>query len=419
MIWHVLRISLMLALLAIVGLVASYHTQLGLNYASLEVFNKPVATPALAPVTRSQWETETRPDVKAALEEAVFGPVPVGIASHVISSRIVDANYLDGRGVLEEYLIALGEGAEEVEFHLALATPKNATGPVPLMIGQTFCDNTGVFETMALSPPIRGRVCGMAENRTALGAAFMFIFGEYINKAPMEDYLDRGIAYANFFSAEIVPDTVEVARDVLARFPPGADGRRPTGAVAAWAAGYFAALDLLENDPRIDAARTGVFGHSRHGKSALVAGAWDPRIDLVISHQSGTGGASLSREKPGETVAQITDQYPHWFAPAYAGFADHEDALPIDQHHLIALIAPRPVLLGNGRRDVWSDPNGAYRAAIGASPAWAFYEAEGLAQPDMQTLNPTAGIAYHIRPGGHGMVRADIDAFLAFIEAHF
>lgn len=415
----------MLPLFGIVAVIATSCTQLGLNYASLETENKSVATPALAADDRTDWQAREAPELKAKLEQAIFGPVPLGVASRIVSQRIVDDRYLGGRGVLEEFIVELGTGTDTVQFHLALATPKVPLGPAPLIIGQTFCDNMGVFEHADVAPPMRGRSCGMSENRSALGSAFIFIFGEYINKAPMEDYLERGYAYANFFAAEIVPDAQVAGREALEQFPKGADGRRPSGAVAAWAAGYFAAIDLLAGDMRIDGDKIAVFGHSRHGKSALVAGAWDTRIKAVISHQSGTAGASLSRNKPGETVKHILkghslgEGYPHWFAPEFMEFANDVDALPVDQHALIALNAPRRVLLGNGRRDVWSDPNGAYRAAEGASPAWSLFGQDGLVQDGMKAFNAEAGIAYHIRPGGHGIVRADIDAFLAFLESSF
>lgn len=429
MIWKIIRTVFTLPILGLIAIIASSCTQLGLNYASLETNNKPAATPALKARSQTAWENDQAPVLRALLEDHVFGPVPIGVSSRIVSRRIVDARYKSGRGVLEEFLIELGQGRERVQFHLALATPTTPTGPSPLIIGQTFCDNRGVFEHAGLSAPMRGRDCGMAENRSVLGMAFMFIFGDYITKAPMEDYLERGYAYANFFAPGIVPDDIASAAQYLPVFPASADGRRPDGTVAAWAAGYFAALDLLENDDRIDPSRTAVFGHSRHGKSALVAGAWDNRIELVISHQSGTGGASLSRAKPGETVKQITkgylqffsqtSGYPHWFTPKFGDYADNEDALPIDQHALLALIAPRRVLLGNGRRDVWSDPNGAYRAAQGASPAWAAFGETGLDQDGMLDANPRAGITYHLRPGGHGITRADVDAFLAFLDASF
>ena len=138
-------------------------------------------------------------------------------------------------------------------------------------------------------------------------------------------------------------------------------------------------------------------------------------MDGVIAHQSGTGGASLSKDKRGETVAQMVESYPHWFAPDYA-----DDTLTIDQHYLLALIAPRPVLLGGAKRDVWSDPNGALRAAMGAAPAYREMTGRApLAAERLDVWEPSADIAIWQRPGTHGIVEEDWPAFLDFLDAHF
>ena len=177
-------------------------------------------------------------------------------------------------------------------------------------------------------------------------------------------------------------------------------------------------VDVLEQDARLDRSAMIAWGHSRYAKAALVAAAFDPRIAGVIAHQSGTGGASLNYKKPGESVARITRSYPHWFARSYAAYTD--EARPdVDQHQLLALIAPRPVLLGNARRDVWSDPNGAFRAAMGADPVYRLYGAKGLDQSRLRPYDPAAGIAFWLRPGTHGVVKEDWPAFLAFLGAHF
>ncbi|MEM8634217.1 MAG: alpha/beta hydrolase [Pseudomonadota bacterium] len=419
--FKILRTILLVPVLGLVAAIATSCTQLGLNYASLETDNKPVARPPIEIASNDAWASSQSAALALALEENVFGPVPLDIKSEVVSRAIIDDDFFDGRATLEEYVIELGQGSEAVRFHLAAMFPKNIAGPAPLIIGQTFSRNPEVFRQYDLYPgPQMENPPGNGEGPGGFGMGLVtYIFGSYIQKAPLEDYLDRGYAFANFYAGEIVPDRSDAGRAALQRFPAGADGRRPTGAVAAWAAGYFAAIDALDADERIDADKTAVIGHSRHGKSALVAGAWDERIELIISHQSGTGGASLNREKPGETVEQITNRYPHWFDPTYAEFADELSEMPVDQHMLLALIAPRRVLLGNGRRDVWSDPNGAFRAALGANPAWQAFGRSGLTQPGMRDFDPEADIAFHIRPGGHGIIRSDIDAFLAFLDASF
>ncbi|MEO1475550.1 MAG: alpha/beta hydrolase [Pseudomonadota bacterium] len=421
MLRKIIKTVLMLPVVALVVGVAASCTQLGLNYASLEVDNKPTATPPISAVSEEEWRADQMPNLRAAMEMHVFGPVPTGVATRTVSHRVIDPAYRAGRGSLEEYILEIGTGSDAVRFHLAAVFPNQVTGQVPLIIGQTFSQNPGVFRQWDLypgpemeNPPENGEGSG----GMAMGLV-TFIFGEYIEKAPVDEYLERGYAFANFYAGEIVPDRGEAGRQALQTFPAGADGRRPTGAIAAWAAGYFAAINALDADPRIDPSRTAVLGHSRHGKSALIAGAWDERIELIISHQSGTGGASLNRQKPGESIRQITRSYPHWFDPVYATYADRVQEMPVDQHMLVSLIAPRRLLLGNGRRDVWSDPNGAFRAARGASPAWNTFGKAGLSQAGLRDFDPTDDIAFFLRPGGHGIVRADIDAFLAFLDASF
>ncbi|MEM9750811.1 MAG: alpha/beta hydrolase, partial [Pseudomonadota bacterium] len=156
----------------------------------------------------------------------------------------------------------------------------------------------------------------------------------------------------------------------------------------------------------------------RHGKAALLAGVFDTRIDAIIAHQSGTGGATLSRSYAGESVAKITESYPHWFTETYAGYADQEDALPIDQHMLIALAAPRPMLLGNAYRDVWSDPQGAFRAAQGADPVYEAAGVRGLAQDRLKDVDLSAEIAFYMRGGRHGVTTQDWRMFLDFLDIH-
>ena len=160
-------------------------------------------------------------------------------------------------------------------------------------------------------------------------------------------------------------------------------------------------------------------GHSRYGKTALLAAAYSDNIDGVISHQSGTAGASLFRDKPGETLADIVNGYPHWLAKSAMTFVEQTNTLPNDQHHLLALIAPRPVLLGNAKRDVWSDPEGAFRAAKEASGIYELYNTAGLQQERLDKFNPASDLSFWLRSGTHGIVEEDWPAFIDFLNAHF
>ncbi len=394
--------------------------RLGFDYASLEIDNKPPAKPVLEIASQADWEGREKPSLQQALEDHLYGPVPDTLPTELLSSRIVDPSFRGGLGILEEYEIALGEGSERLIFHLALARPKQADHPVALIINQSFCDNRSSFEHSGLTVSDTARDCSLLARRGLIPSAIKYIFGAFIGQVPVEKYLSRGYAYANYAAGDIAPDAEAKARPYLEKFPIDAKGKRADGVLAAWAAGYFASLDVVEGDPRFDPARMAIMGHSRHGKSALIAAAWDSRIKLVLAHQSGTGGASLSRDNPGESLKQIIHSYPHWFTPEARLYADHEERLPFDQHALLALIAPRQLFLGNARRDVWSDPNGTYRAALAANPVWQqVYERQGLDQAGMADYQPSGDISFFLRPGGHGITRADMEAFLAFLDTRF
>lgn len=390
-------------------------TRLGLNYASLSIEGKPDAWPPIAGdpqgflAERAQWQER--------LETHVFGPFPEGLDAELVSRNVLDTAYLDGTGTLEEYVIEISGSGKARRFTLGIAWPQT-DGPVPVIINQSFCGNQTAFQYPAMSPPLRDGVsdfCGAGEESVTSRIARL-IFGRYIASPPMERVLSRGYAYASFYTSELIPDSARAARRVMPDFPHGARGEI-TGAVAGWAAGFSAAIDVLEDDPRIDPARTAIMGHSRSGKSALVAGVYDRRIDAIVAHQAGTGGTALSRNKPGETVAEMVESYPHWFDPAYAEYdAEGPNTTPVDMHALIALNAPTPLLIGNGRRDVWSDPNGSWRATLEAAPIYEAAGTRGLEQDSMRDTDLSSDLVFWMRPGGHSITARDWDAWLDWLD---
>lgn len=420
----VMRRAAVLALAA--GL--SGCTPLGLNTASNRLDGMEPARPAVLdafgedrPVlSAADWTQRRAPLLRRAFEDQLYGPVPAGVKAHEVSRRIIDAAFAEGAGTLEEIEIAIGDGDAGPRFRLALALPKPLADvdrpprAAPLLLSESFCGNPGHMGAPGLAPP---RGDGGCENTGFMARVIRLIFGVHIIEAPVADILARGYAYASLYPSEIVGDNAERAQADLAALAPALAGSpAPTSALAVWAAAYSWALDVLEADPRIDASRTAIYGHSRHGKAALISAAFEPRVEAAIIHQSGKGGATLTRSYAGESVAQITRSYPHWFAPAYAAYADNEAAIPVDQHQLIALAAPRPLFVSNGWKDVWSDPNGSFRALQGADPVWRLLGAEGLTQADLR--EPVSGgvLEFFIREGGHGVRSADWAAFLDFLD---
>ena len=399
-------------------------TPLGLNTVSTSIAREAPATPdALGPfegdpavASPADWTTRRAPALRRAFEDHVYGPIPTELKGAEVGRRVVDQNFAGGAGVLEEIDVRVGEGEDAPRYRIALALPRRARAdaPVPLILEENFCGNPGTMDSKLLSPPKASWSC---DNHGPIGAVIRLIFGKYITHGPDREILERGYAYATLFPSELVDDGAKTAQAGLERFakllPPG---RQPTGALAVWAATFGYSLDVLDKDRRIDASRTAAFGHSRHAKAALVAAAVDPRIEGVIAHQSGKGGGTLTRSHAGESVAQITKSYPYWFSPTYAAYADKEGEIPIDQHQLIALIAPRPVLLGNGWKDVWSDPNGSYRAAIGAQPVYRLLGAKGLMQTAIGDAKQRGEIDFYMRPGAHGIRVIDWDYFLDWLD---
>lgn len=362
-----------------------------------------VATPTIA--LNEDW----RAAAKRALQTEVYGPIPALGDVSISARRMVDDDALGGIATVEEITLSVapdfgGDPVPRADFTLVLLSPKNAAGPVPVIMMETFCPNHAVVPIDGISKP-EGDYFDCSGDGI-LGSIFGYFFGRYITTPPLQDILSRGYAVATTYSSTFVPDNAGRALPLLR------GQYKDARAIGMWAYQFGAMAEVLEADPRFDASVT--FGHSRFGKSALLAAAFYPQIDGVIAHQSGTGGASLSQGKDGETVAQITQTYSHWFSPAYK-----ETNSEIDQHHLLALIAPRPTMLGNAKRDVWSDPEGAFIAARGATPAYEARGKTGLGAQKLNDFRPSDDIAYWIRLGTHGIVKEDWPAFLAFMDAHF
>lgn len=418
--WSLLLLAAVLALPAC--------ARLTLAWADLEPNGPLAAPPALGPFdgadpveTAYEWERERVPALREAFEAHVYGAMPDAHALEVQGRNVLDEAAFGGAGQLVEYALQAdaifgGETRKTQTFYMDVLTPLgDANAPIILM--QTFCPRWNTIPHPAVSRADDAWDCG---GSGLAAGAMTYVFGRYIATPPIEEILARGYAIATIFPSEFAPDSRKEGLAELERLSRGRDASdQRWGAIAAWAWGYSLMIDALTRDDELKPAQFIAWGHSRYAKAALLAAAFDQRIDGVIAHQSGTGGASLNRDKKGESVRSMTANYPHWFARSYADYAGRENDMPVDQHQLLALIAPRPVLLGNARRDVWSDPNGAFRAATGADPVYELYGAEGLDQERLDQWRPAAGLAFWLRPGTHGVVKEDWPAFLEFLDAHF
>lgn len=240
---------------------------------------------------------------------------------------------------------------------------------------------------------------------------------------PAEEVIARGYGIAALQVGELSPDDNATFREgVIRLFEGTTEGPRAGDAwagLAAWGWGASRAMDYFETDKRIDAKRVAVVGHSRGGKASLWAGAEDERFAIVISNESGEGGAALTRRNFGETLGQITKSFPRWFAANYAPFAGREETLPIDQHMLLALIAPRAVYVASADEDLWADPRGEFLSLAHASPVYALWKEQPIAPDEMPPLEQPlirGKRGYHVRKGGHDLTPYDWQRFMDFAE---
>jgi len=395
------RVWLGLFCLLLIGLLSSCAGTRTLMMTAPSKAKAKIASPHIAASSTVEWNAQ-KPILQKAFEAEVYGTLPRNFETAKLSSRAITAH--DFKADIEEVVLKSSRGQN---YTAVLLIPKNISGPFPVIMTENFCPNHNVIPVESLSKPKSPYFDCSGEGFMA--NVFGYFFGRYITTPPINDIMDRGFALAVIYPPATYPDNAvrfQKHRDEA----PSSEQR--WGAIGAWAYQFSSLSNYLKTDSRF--SKTITYGHSRYGKSALVAAAFDENIDGVISHQSGTGGASLSRNKKGETVAAITEGYPHWFSSSYI-----EENLTVDQHQLLGLIAPRPILLGNARRDVWSDPEGAFQAAQAATAIYKLYGSEGLRQTKLTAFDPTADISFWMRPGTHGIVKEDWPAFLEFMDAHF
>jgi hypothetical protein len=370
--------------------------------------------------SREQWADRRRPELKRLFQHYMYGylpPAPTGVTP--ILERM-DRGYLGGRATKKEIALTFPP-THAPAIHLLLVIPNQRTRPAPVFLGLNFCGNYSTLNDPTLPPPTNWmpNFCEGCTNNAATDAGR----GRSADAWAIEQTIARGYAVATFYNGDVDPDKPDFTDGIHAALaaPGEARGLHAWGSLAAWAWGFQRAVDYLVTDPDLDRARIAVFGHSRNGKTALLAGAMDERIALVLCHQAGCGGSAPSRGHVGETVQQINDRFPHWFDDAFKQFNDRVDRLPFDQHCLIALCAPRPVLLSNATEDTWANPAGQFDMLVAADPVYRFLGVEGLAvksMPDTGRLVDSR-LGFFIRPGKHSTTPADWKVFADFADRHF
>ncbi|HTH81382.1 MAG TPA: hypothetical protein VL490_00515 [Mucilaginibacter sp.] len=343
----------------------------------------------------ADWENTRRPEILSLFETEVYGKLPKEFdkITYTVTNDVPGA--MDGKAHLKQVDIKVWRANRSVTIHLILFTPNNHKGPAPAFV---LINNRGESNT----DPTRKKK------------------SEFW---PAEMAIDSGYAIAAFNNSDVAPDNKDTYKNGLLKlYPELASAPDGMKAISAWAWGASRVMDYFKTDKDIDFNKVGVVGHSRGGKTALWVGALDKRFAMVFASCSGNTGASIARRRFGEKISDINRVFPHWFDDNYKKYSDDEAALPVDQHMLLALIAPRPLYTTNATKDLWADPKGSYLSVQLAQQVYDMYGKHSALPPVAPPPNTPiikSAQGYHIREGVHNLTAYDWGNFIKFANYHY
>ncbi|GAB2586126.1 acetylxylan esterase [Spirosoma areae] len=365
---------------------------------------------------KNEWASR-RAELLQLFAEHVYGKTPQQATKLRVQLSHTDSSALNGLAIRKQVSIFFTDYPKLPPIEVLLYIPKAAKQPVPVFVGLNFCGNHCITtETdIALSTRWVGNAIGeVSVNNKATEKAR----GMQARRWPVETILKRGYALATAYYGDIEPDHPQGWRSGIRSVLGDTTRANNWGAIGAWAWGMSRIVDYLQTDRAVNSRRVIAIGHSRIGKAAVWAGAQDERFAAVISNESGEGGAALSRRWYGETVERINTSFPHWFCGRYKTYNKRVADLPIDQHELLALIAPRPLYVASAEGDQWSDPKGEFLGALQAESVYALFGKTGIGKVDFPGVNQPVGqtVRYHNRTGKHDVMDYDWDQYLKFAD---
>jgi pimeloyl-ACP methyl ester carboxylesterase len=345
------------------------------------------------------WYSKRRPEILQLFRDEVYGQIP-DYGDLKVNFRVANVGesneIMAGKAVRKTIEISATRAGRHFYFPLHIFIPKDNKEPVPAIL--TIC-NRGIKD----ADPARH---------------FLSPFW------PAETIIARGYAAAVILTHDIAPDFDEGFTMGFHKLFPYAPGQRPRdawGAISAWAWGASRVMDYLVTDPAIDQRRVAVVGHSRGGKTALWCAAQDERFAMAVSSSAGTSGDAITRGKSGEQLRDIVERFPYWFCNNYQKYSDHEDALPLDQHMLLGLIAPRLLYISAKSFDSWADPVRQFESCVAAGKVYGLFGLDGITEPRMprpETPLLSGEIGFHLKTGEHNMDEYDWDCYLDFADRH-
>jgi len=368
------------------------------------------------------WFKKQRPEILKKFTDEVYGKVPGKLDITDVKVWETSDDAINGMAIRKQLSLFFKKGDRNLEVSVLMYLPKSQQ-KVPVFLAYNFSGNHTVYndanirltESWVNDDPSVGIINNQVTEQSRATAS---------NRWPVEEIIKSGYGLVTVYYGDVDPDKNDFS-DGIEPFFYQVNQTRPKydewGSIAAWAWGLSRVMDYLEKDELVDSKKVAVLGHSRLGKTALWAGATDQRFAMVISNESGCGGAALSMRKFGETVQIINTSFPHWFCGNFLKYNDNEGQLPVDQHMLLALIAPRPLYVASAEGDKWADPRGEFLSAKYASAVYELLGTEGLPVKEMPEVNhPVMGtISYHIRSGKHDLTPYDWKQYLKFADTFF
>ncbi|MFA6838668.1 MAG: acetylxylan esterase [Dysgonamonadaceae bacterium] len=362
-----------------------------------------------------EWEKIRRPELMELFATQVYGRTPLDTIDVSYELLTENPKALNGKATSKQVKFIFSNRKKSIEAILLMYIPNEPKEKVPVFVGYNFKGNHATtLDTTILYSPVFDLIKDPVLER-----------GSQSSRWAYDKIIDRGYAVATMCYHDIFPDKAELKDYSIISLFPEYDSKVTAPdewqAIGAWAWGSSRIVDFLETQERIDSDKIAIMGHSRQGKAALWAGAQDERFRVVISNDSGCGGAALSRRKFGETLSIINNAFPHWFCKNFSQYNNKEETLPIDQHQLLALIAPRKVYVASADKDQWADPKGEFLSAYHASPVYQLYGLNPIKTDKMPEIHQPImeDIGYHIRTGVHDVTDYDWKCFMDFADKHF
>jgi len=370
------------------------------------------------------WFEKRQREILELFEHHMYGKMPGKPEKMSFEITSIDNDTLQGKATRKEISVVMENSHTEIQMDILIYLPNNQPKPSSTFIGLNFYGNHTIHQdpdiTLSNQWMPTKIAYGIVKHRATEGSR-----GVRCSKWPVELIIARGFALSTIYSGDIDPDFDDGFQNgvhpLFYKDGKTKPAQNEWGTIGAWAWGLSRAMDYFESDDDIDHNRVIVMGHSRLGKAALWAGANDQRFATIISNNSGCGGAALFRRQFGETISFVNVMYPHWFCKNFKNYNDNEDELPVDQHMLISLIAPRPVYIASAEQDLTSDPRGEFLSCKYADPVYKMLGTDGLKVDEMpETHRPILStIGYHIREGEHDVLIYDWERYLDFADYHF